>query len=357
MKFKRFIERGFSAGLLISLISCVSTEIVDPEPVICPPGESEAIVLNLSAPEAMKTRADNDHVLRYSARLFEGSPSNMKYESMQRQEILEGNKSEYGQENQLVFYLAPGTQYTIYVFADYIPKNLIKESEEIPDYYYNTRVQGQYYEMYTNPGVGNSEIGDSFFNNDNYDCFYGYVNSTQKQPTQNTHSITLDRMVSKVRFVNTSNSNGVYSITGQKLTQYHLLTANSSVSADKEKDFELNNKEIVKDKTYTSDNNGETELFYYYTFANVSGFDFLKNNIKFTITGEDYNQAFDISDINVRQNFITTVKGRFLPIPEGEEPPVEDNPGVEHTVENSIVVNAGINNADWGQIAESWPSN
>lgn len=70
-----------------ALIGCTSTDVVEP-----PAGEANAgkeISLSISAPEANgATRADTDHKLRYTAKLFQGDYIKDSFKFLERKEAI-----------------------------------------------------------------------------------------------------------------------------------------------------------------------------------------------------------------------------------------------------------------------------
>lgn len=348
---------------IISLSSCISTEEVKSSQKQEP---SKAVVLNLNAPKEASTRADDSHLLRYTAKLFIGSPSNIDQSTMQRKELVEGFKGELGNENQIVFYLDPNTQYTIYIFADYVPKDKVNLAGGASDYYYNTTLANDQYRMYTNAGKNYTEIGEDFFNNDHYDCFIAMV-SDAKNEGKNEHNVTLKRAVSKVRFVDTSKNTGVYNITGSSLKQCYIITAaQGTIGAMGDETYRFSGLSIADKKDLTSSEE-EKELFYYYTFAN-SGINSTTNNIVFNIKGEDnsFDKTYEIKNIQARQNYVTTVKGLFLsdkdtPEDPGNGDPENPNdpndpeqPGQDDPLKRAIILNMAIEDSNWGQQTIDW---
>lgn len=310
MKITRKIFAGTALAVVSSMMwSCVSTETIEPldeEP-------SEGIVLNLSVREEGATRASSDHKLRYTAKLFYGSKANYEGSTMQKKEIIEGTS----EKNQIIFDVPSSQTYTIVVFADYIPEANINSSGSNKDQYYNTGIMNTTIQMLKTPGsTSSTTFSPDFFNNDNYDCFYACV-QVNKTDLKVVCDLELKRAVAKVRFVDTSSSSGDFEIGVTKLGHWSSLEpttdlANMDPGYSSFKSFpevKLNGK-----KNFSS-SAGEKEVMFYYTFANPQSSSTEYNYIKFTATHDNgTTQTFDSGDgkIEIRRNYITTVKGNFL---------------------------------------------
>ena len=351
MKFLWYKRGALMILTSFALTSCVSTDTLESQKE---KQEAECIVLNLSAPAEGATRADDSHVLRYTAKLFTGSPSNLDKSSMQRQELIEGRKSVYGNENQIVFYLDPNTRYSIYVFADYIPKDKVADSGETPDYYYDTHIEDSYFRILTNPGVNNTEVSSEFFNNEHYDCFFGLVTDL-KNDGKNEHNIILKRAVAKVRFIDNSNESGAYSVSGLKLkhsTQLGVSTGMAAAYGPSE--IDMKGLSITDNSSYNPDNQGETELFYYYTFASQGVSSDTYNNLDFRLSDTNGSHIdFKVSDIQVRQNYVTTVRGKFLPSASDDGNGEDDDPSVSDD-SRAIILNLSLDPTGWSQHSKDW---
>ena len=336
----------------VALPSCMSTETI--EEVTSNEGELSPIFLNLNAPKIDGTRADDSHLLRYTAKLFKGSPSNLDVSSMERKELIEGNTNELGNENQIIFYLDPNTRYTIFVFADYVPSE--KGLAVNTDHYFDTSVSNSYYDMYTKAGSGKitSDLGEDFFNNEHYDCFCGVV-TDQKSEGKNVHDLTLKRVMGKVRFVDTSGISGNFTISSSRLQHYTRLTVSQSTSGALNLTSHSPSSLTIADNVNLSpDKDGNTELFYYYTFANPGENQMLDNSINFKITDNRNGETmeFKVTEIKVRQNYVTTVRGHFLPsAPLEEEPQPEPGPDKDGNV---IILNLSTDSDQWGQNVKDW---
>lgn len=350
-----FLSLIFTLGLF-SLSSCISTDTIEPE--ITKEGDKK-IVLNLKAPAEVYTRADeNNYSLRYVAKLYIGSSSSnvTTEQDSQRQEIIDEG-FEKGSNKQMVFYVPQGFKYTIFVFADYIPKNSkADENGFYEDYFYDTQYNKKAVRMLPSPGdktsIKNSDIitlSPSFFNNDNYDCFGGAV-STEKEKTE--AEITLDlelyRLVSKVRFVDISKLSGEHSLS---LLQFNYFSE-FIIETDPEDAWGGSNIKYNKSLTLPDKNfNGsdEQEILFYYTFSSEGS-----NNsigINFNISDQlGSSREIKLSEIPVKRNHITTIKGNLLPNLESDDPGDENGEG-------PIILNVSKSSEDWKNQESTWGSN
>lgn len=306
MKNFLYLVAGLSLGATMAFTSCVSTDVMEPE---IETGDDMQVVLNLSAPEKLSTRADANHKLRYIAKLFTGSPGNIN--GLQRKEILDGNRSEEGVTNQIIFNVPAGTTYTVYVIADYIPSTAQPDAKGLyGDYYYDTSTYNDSFSLLTTPGNNKTTtVTPSFFNNDNYDCFASGPLSDTKTEAKLEFNVELKRAVAKVRFLNTSSQSGSYDF------KFSNLKFDYQFDQRNEKGFDNFNRNInlsIDSKSFSG--TSEEEMFYFYTFApaaNVSGEDV---TVKFNVTGSDNNpKEVSVDKIKVQRNHITSVKGAFLP--------------------------------------------
>ena len=301
---KKLTALLFSATVLILLGGCSSTEIIDSPQE--PAKKGKSITLSLSSPESTATRADNDHKLRYVAKLIKGSLD----ENLEVAERKESIVSE-GEETTITFSVEQG-KYTIILFADYIPGSSTKGDDDCyPDSYYDTNIDGR---------PQNVSIQKFEMNNDNLDCF-GNVIKVDKGEEEVVENITLFRLVSKIRFVSTTPlaenqeiDNISYSrISYHKTMNIESASQNSGNGAgieDIDTQYTAN-----KSSNFLNPSNSENELFFFYTFANKSGDKACLGQVDFTInfkdgTKRDGNIVTGV--IPAKRNSITTVQSDFL---------------------------------------------
>ncbi|MCH5230223.1 MAG: hypothetical protein J1F43_00325 [Muribaculaceae bacterium] len=327
------MKKTHSFSLLVYLASlallgsCVSTETVD-EPDTATNGEETTLVLNLSKPAGLDTRADESlYKLRYVAKLFQGSSLGNISTPQQRQEIADGD----GNENQMVFKVTPDLDYIILVFADYIPKESQPDASGCyKDHFYDTNTAGntKLHKVYqTNivpatPINNYTEVGEQFFNNHNYDCFYAATDVIHKSKEEYKTSLELKRLAAMVKFVNSSSSTGEYSFKINNLTVgYQFETTNSRASTES---FDAN---ASFSKNITAE---DKDVVFFYTLADATD---KKLSISFTPTG---GQKQTISNIPVTSNYQTLVKYSFLPEPSVPDP----TPGPDtNPTEGDIILN------------------
>lgn len=342
----------------ISLFSsCVSTDVWEPQPS----GDSEnRVVLNLSAPDEIKTRADNGFKLRYVAKLYSGTDRESNNVTVQRQELVEGEKGEGGIENQMLFYVPVGSPYVIYVFADYIPSDYQKNPASgcYKDYFYDTTIAKNTVKMLSTPDQkGTNNLSTSFFNNDNYDCFGGVAALEEdKTEKEETFNLELHRLVAKVRLEDNSQFSGNFDAEISNFTYLSQYTLKKEVSDESGwapqtapntiKIF--NNKEIP-----ASDSK---EIFFFYTFASPSTV--ADEKPKFEVNIKDHSETtlanlISTGYITVKRNHITTIKGKLLPGIMADEPGLDQ----EETRDGPIILNLSVTENPWNFDEASWSAN
>lgn len=283
------------------LTSCVSSEIIDSPD--SPETASDEIVLHLSSPDDVKTRASNHdgYKLRYVAKLFSTkSAQGGDFILKQRKDITEGETD----GNEITFKAEEG-KYYVMVFADYIPVESSKNVDNIyPDCFYDTSSTD--IDIKTKK---NYKIDETFFNSDNLDCFSAVKANIDKTSARyDIENFVLDRAVAKVRFVDISDNpveNSIISFTQVPYFSEFHQTTQSSANLLSEK---ISNIEI------DALNNDEKEIFYYYTFS-PDGNGYKLMDLVFDVKSGDKTTKIKIEDgtIGVRKNYITTVKGKFIP--------------------------------------------
>lgn len=190
----------YAAILLLSLTSCSMPE---PAQEI---QDEETLVVNIDVPKAYSfTRADQSHKLRYTARLYSSSAgmsvgiTDNCFRAKTEMLASEGNT--------VVFRNVPsGSQYIVTVFADYIDASAAPDaSGHYPDRYWDTSANSDAISAKVNP--------QTFFNNDNIDCFAAKTPVFTKSGNAYETDLTLQRIVSKVRVVTTGSTEALRDLT------------------------------------------------------------------------------------------------------------------------------------------------
>lgn len=327
-------------ALFVLLTSCMETTTLGDELSAA----SDQIVLNLSAPQEMQTKADDGYKLRYSARIFRGT-NLQTWTFIERKEIIEGEDN-----NQIVFKVAPNNNYTIMVFADYIPDSYTKsEDGTFNDYFYNTKVSnlGQKgITIRTTPGSNSENVSPDFFNNEKYDCFYGRSEVIEKTEAEYPVSITLKRYVARVSFQENSEEMGEVKVTAKKIGLRKTLnhstgtTILSTSPSDSEANKSIGNIELTQSAEISEQ---QKELFFFYTLADND----TKNqyvSVEFQMTnGDNASEPISIKEIPVKANYKTVVKGAFLPAEKMDTPGDDENDN-----EGDIILTLSTN-YDWEQ--------
>lgn len=309
---------------LLCLSSCMTTEVVEPD---MKSGDNQ-LILSFNSPATPATRAHDGFRLRYVAKLFEQTDQQMFDKStMQRQEIFEGETNSQGKQNEIIFDVKPG-KYKIFLFADYVPQENVGLDNS--DYYYNTWDRSQRV-MFTD--VEKKKLKDDFFNNDNYDCFWAFID-TVKTETLVKKEIVLQRAVSKVRLVDVSPNYGEYSLTVSQLGCNEFLDILKDAASgilNENGDHKNMNMQVYSSKKFTKTDT-DKEILYFYMFADDADQQSSRPTLTFTV--KDNNNGATVTTtipkniINkVRRNYITTATGSFLPT----MTPDNDNPGGDNT--------------------------
>lgn len=316
-EISNFIRGSIALLMAIAFMSCSETDILSSNEII--PDLGDEIVLQISSPESLTTRGvDDNHVLRYTAKLFSGSFNDQKVTFIERKQGIATN----GDGAVLKFSVKPGT-YSVLLFADYIPSDFKPDADGFyPDKYYDTTIPSEEINMKSFVNVSGGEpIGYCCINNENYDCFSGVIDNIKKGEEKVEKFEELTRAVAKVRFVSaTDEPSTISKIKFSKFDYYDNFTVyGGSV---------MRNKTVEKLSAYQFDEMSDPsnkEVFFFYTFAPAS--DTNKNllqEISFTISfndKDDYVFTIPNATVKARKNYITTVKGPFLSeyIPEDPE--------------------------------------
>lgn len=294
--------------LTIGLSSCISSEVIDmPE---SPDSSSNEIVLRVSAPDATKTRSNHTgYKLRYVAKIFSSTSANQAtgLTFIAKKEIIEG----VVKDNEITFSVTPEYNYTILVFADYIPETNTLTDGTYGDYFYDTK--GTTEEIkFKGTDQTKSNIDLNFFNNDNLDCFSAARTIYKKAERYDIDDLKLERAVAKIRFVDTSN-NDLSNVSTTVSQIAYLQTFQQA--ADNGVDFKST--KITDIKLTPKSDNADRELFYYYTLAPKSQTSL--QDLTFKVTSGDNSKEYKLEAGNVpaRKNYITTIKSAFVPSSQG----------------------------------------
>lgn len=298
----KFFANTLSVLSVVALLfsGCASTSTIDaPE---SPANPSDVISFTLNAP-TIGTRADATHTLRYTARLFKQNIKSGDFEFQQKKQILEGSSA-----STLVFEGVEKGEYAIYIFADYVPAGTQPLADgSYPDFYYDT-TQTQEISMKT--------FGPEIINNDHYDCFAKYITLTKNEEEVNS-KISLPRVVAKVRVVEENVTDG-RAPSSISLTQFPIFTHYKIKNATPSEPYNYPEGNVTEGKwDLTPPPAGQNELFFFYTFAPYNGTQTL-SYLAFTVSSDglsDVNTNIKSGEIKVRQNYITTLKGTYIPIP------------------------------------------
>lgn len=292
---------------------CSSTEVLD-EPT--EQVKSDEIVFNVDIPQELKSRATSDHMLRFTAFLYEGEYASKTdgVKFMEKKQVTTGNGS-----GQIVFKVVPGV-YQILLFADYIPSSSTPQDGIYPDKYYDTSSTEALNGTVKMLGFGNLTYNG--LSNPNYDCFTYVTEVINKSEDKYERAYVLTRPLSKIRFVSTTNyESRVRSITFNSFNFYDQYSIYGKSTFIRYDNLRLSNHTLdgMSDAS-------QNELFYFYSFAspdqtlNMRDYDF-------TITFEDGTSRrvnIPFSSVYVLPNHIMTVRGAFLADPAPDEPELGD---------------------------------
>lgn len=307
--------------------SCVSTETVEPDLAA---KATDEIVLNISSPEDAFTRADNGYKLRYIAKIFQGSTSAAWTSVISRQELIDGESN-----NRIVFKVDPDKDYAIMVFADYIPADYTADANGLyKDYFYNTQSSRKAV-MRTTPGSDADALSPLFFNNPNYDAFYG-IATFHKEEAEKIVDMTLKRASAQVIFRDNSGLSGSCNVTVNKIglrkTYDFSLQSQSSTPGASEANRNLGDIAIAETATVGA---GNSDIFYFYTLADeITSPQYVSTEFKVTKEGV-VSDAVSVKEIPVKSNYRTIVTGQFLPADPSTPGPGED----ETTKAGDIILN------------------
>lgn len=339
----------FLSALLLATFgmttSCVSTSIEEPDSDKGVRGEG-TIILNLSAPDNIETRADDGYKLRYIAKIFQAATiAGLDGKAaLQRKEIAGDDVNERNNKNQIIFQVEPNYYYTIIVFADYIPKEYERDKTTncYNDYFYNTNIEGQSLGIYMNPTPGinldlkktsTQNLSPDFFNNDNYDCFYTTTGGFEKLAPEIVFDLELKRAVAKVRFQDISSATGDYGVKISKATVRHQLDMKEGLTQWTD---EFNTGSASMNLTA---NTAGGDVLWFYSLAHNADNQYV--GLNFTVTKDGKTESFPISNIPVKRNYQTIVKGGYLSGDSGSSQDDPSNPSEDPdtSAEGDIILN------------------
>lgn len=325
----KLIKSSFFALISGTLLSaCMSTEVIEPKESS---QEVNEIVLSIKTPQEVLTRADNGYKLRYIAKIIKGSNTSAwgNTTPLDRQEIIDGESN-----NQIIFKVPAGENYGILVFADYIPADYQRGTNGLyKDHFYNTTNSSKVAIIRTTPGSDKETVSADFFNNDNYDAFYG-IKTLRKEIEEVVVDMTLVRTTAKVIFRENTNT-GTGNITLTKLgvqRQFYLDSGTCAFASSTSINVALPNASVVDD-----DNK---DLFFFYTLADTPSPNQTVSTEFKVINNAISSDPFTITKIPVKANYKTIVTSAFL---SEEETPKEDE-----TKAGDIILNLSAN-YDWEQ--------
>ena len=304
--FKLSISAAFCI-LSAFLTGCAETEVVGINETENETGQE--IILNISAPDALKTRAGSDHKLRFTAKLFKD-----RYNSSQGNQFLEKKQGVATDGECTIVFSVPQGDYSVLLFADYIPNTTEADSKGFyEDAYYDTSSNDEIIQMiaFTTNSSDHTLLQKHCINNDNYDCFSAYTGIINKTDMKYEKDFVLERAVAKVRFVSTTPLPAeVGEINFSKFYCFDIFKQfYETVTCEKQDNYMRLGSHVLQGMS----NKEENEIFYFYTLAAKNKENL--GNIEFKINFTDGTDPRTISidqAISVTKNRITTVRGAFL---------------------------------------------
>lgn len=254
------MNRNFNSILLLStmlfsVVSCTSTEIVEPDS----PNRGNLVTLTVAAPEAYNfgssTRADDQHQLRLVARLYSVDNPTVPLQNKETIANSAATNVQFSIENTGIYFVT--------IFADYIDKVSPDDKGHYPDKYYNTTESGKVTTITDNPNL-------HFFNNDNRDCFAGKI-VFEKGLNVVEKNLTLKRPVCKI-LVSAPNNNVASIVESLEITECSHFDS-YSFTLDNSTNTGTLSEESSAPKSLTPANenaiiNSPTDnLFFFYTFG------------------------------------------------------------------------------------------
>lgn len=302
MKHNKIFAAFLTLASAATLVSCVDTETVE-SPDVGKAGDG--IVVEILSPKDATTRASQGYKLRYVAEIYQGLSTSDLGTLIDRKEITGTPNAD--DSNQIVFKVDPEA-YTIIVFADYIPDSFTATSNRFNDYFFNTQGYwgGKNYKgtmlMRFTPESDKQNLAADFFNNDNYDCFFGRatVNKTQNEERLR---LELQRAVALVELKDNTSAVGEYSV------QVKSLESRTGFSLN---DQATNRGAAQSGVTFTSQmSSPNQDVISFYVFADDKT-DNQNASINFLITHNGETQDFRLMNIPVQRNYKTVVTGSYM---------------------------------------------
>lgn len=280
--------------LLLFLLSSCSMEKDTPQPQ----QEEGLLAVTVDVPTAYSfTRADQSHKLRYTARLYSSSPgvsvgiTNNCFRARTEMLASEGNT--------IIFRNVPsGNQYIVTVFADYIDASANADaSGHYPDRYWDTSSNADAISAKVNP--------QTFFNNDNIDCFAARTPVFTKSGNAYEADLTLQRIVSKVRVVTTGSMEALRDLT---VTSYSYAESYS---------FEQKGTYAYKGETTSvtlTPSGSSGELFSFYVLGLSPNFRDKRNGLKAITFRLNPNIDYEFANPTVTIDKTSSGNSLFLPV-------------------------------------------
>ena len=299
----------YSVLLLTAFMTggCSQTDLVSIGDIEEKPGNE--ITLNITAPDALSTRADANHKLRFTAKLFKD-----KYNSSNGNQFLEMKQGIATDGACTITFSVPQGDYSVLLFADYIPSSTECDSKGFyEDAYYDTSSDNEDIRMiaFTTNSSDHSLIQKHCINNENYDCFSAYTGVINKTEAKYEKDIVLQRVTSKIRFVSTTPAPAdVKEIIFSKFYCFDIYKQfYETVFNEKSYGSMKLSSHVI---TGMSDPEKQ-EVFYFYSLG-AKNQEYL-GDIAFTIYYTDGSSRYvEIPEgkIKIRKNYITTVRSSFL---------------------------------------------
>lgn len=335
MKTGRYLKYILYSTIgVLSLSSCMSTEIIEPEKI---PAVNDRIVLGLSTPDEIQTRATDGYKLRYIAKIFTGETQGaLPNTPLASKEIIDGEV----ENNQIEFVVDPNAYYTILIFADYIPASYQPETDgRYKDYFYDTKSYTKSVVTKVSPGTKEDKIAPEFFNNDYYDCFQDIV-VLYKEEEEYRVTKKLKRATSLIKFQDISGNSGDYTLKIKSIK----IKPNLSIDTQLTPDAVNKNVGSITFSQSADDTNKEDAILYFYSLVDDKT-DKQNVSIEFIVNKEGSEEkSVTVNDIPIKRNYKTIVKGKFIP-DKMETPPEIEEPKEK----GNIILNLSVDNG-----SDSW---
>lgn len=307
----KFLLASTAVAIMAIADACSSTEVVEP-----PTGyesKGKTITLTIGCPDANNsaTRADNDHMLRYSALMYVGKSIEEDVAPVRKEAIATSG----GSSPITITFDVPEGDYTFVIIGDYIPSNSEPDENGLyPDTYYDTHSDNaRLYMLSFKDFYKNDVVYPTCLNNENYDCFARTI-TINKGEEEVTKEITLPRVVSRVSFVSNTNLDAdIDEITFSDFDFFYTYVYSSKTGARSASGKISMTKATQNSMSNTQDN----EVFFFYTLASDKRGDPLAN-IDFVIKFKDNtSRSFTTQGALIYpiSNYKIKVMGNFLSDP------------------------------------------